>query len=85
MVLVQIHKGIKLAAQNAFAEGQEVILRLRSNTIIDSDEIENALQNMRQDKETILMYIALYQRGFMIAKVNEIHITYHKNEPTRAR
>ena len=40
MALVQIHKGIKLAARNAFAEGQEAIVRLRSYTIIDSDEIE---------------------------------------------
>ena len=40
MVLVQIHKGIKLAAQNAFAGGQEAIVRLRSFTIIDSDEME---------------------------------------------
>ena len=40
MVLFQIHKGIKLAAQNAFAGGQEVIVRLRSYTIINSEEIE---------------------------------------------
>ena len=39
---------VQLAAQNIFAEGQEVIVRTRSYTIIDSDELKNALQNMRR-------------------------------------
>ena len=85
MVLVQTHKGIKLAAQNAFAEGQEAIVRLRSYTTIGSDESKNALQNRRRDIDTMNMEMALYQCGFMIAKVSGIHITYHKNKPTRAR
>ena len=32
----------------------------------------------------IIMEMALYQCGLMIAKVNEIHIMYHENKPTRA-
>ena len=84
MVLVQIHKDIKLAAQNAFAEAQEAIVRLRSYTTIGSDESKNALQNMRQDIDTMIMEMALYQRGFMIAKVSGVHIMYHKNKPNKS-
>ena len=73
MVFVQIHKGMKLnvtahlAAQNIFAEEEEAIVRTRSYTTIGSDESKNALQNMRQDIDTIIMEMALYQCGFMIA------------------
>ena len=63
MVLVQIHKDIKLAAQNAFAEGQEAIVRSKSYTTIGSDESRNALRNMRQEIDTMIMEMALLQCG----------------------
>ena len=75
---------VQLAAQNIFAEGQEVIVRTRSYTIIDSDELKNALQNMRQNIETRIIEMSLDQSGLMIAKVSGIHIMYHKYNPTRA-
>ena len=80
----QIHKGmklnvtVKLAVQHFFDEGQEVVASTRSYTIINSDELKHAPKNMRQDIETRILEMALYQAGLMIAKVSEIHFTYRK-------
>ena len=41
-------------------------------TVVNSDELKRAMKSMRQDIETIIIEMALYQSGFMIAKVSEI-------------
>ena len=75
---------LSLLLQICFAEEEEAVVRTGSYTTIGSDEAKNALQNMRQDIDTMIMEMALYQCGFMIAKVSGIHIMYHENKPTRA-
>ena len=63
---------------------QDVIVRTRSYTIIHSDELKEALKNMRNDIGAIILDMALYQSGLMVVKVKEIHMMYSKYNPTRA-
>ena len=84
------HKGMKLNATvkisvvNIYDEMQDVIVRTRSYTIIDSDELQEALNNMRNDIGARILDMALYQSGLMVVKVKEIHMMYNKYNPTRA-
>ena len=84
------HKGMKLNATvkisvvNIYDEMQDVIVRTRSYTIIDSDELQEALKNMRNDIGARILDMALYQSGLMVVKVKEIHMMYNKYNPTRA-
>ena len=84
------HKGMKLNATvkisvvNIYDEMQDVIVRTRSYTIINSDELQEALKNMRNDIGTRFLDMALYQSGLMVVKVKEIHMMYNKYNPTRA-
>ena len=84
------HKGMKLNATvkisvvNIFDEMQDVIVRTRSYTIINSDELQEALKNMRNDIGARILDMALYQSGLMVVKVKEIHMMYNKYNPTRA-
>ena len=63
---------------------QDIIVRTRSYTIINSDELKEALENMRNDIGARILDMALYQPGFMVVKVTEIHMIYSKYNPTRA-
>ena len=63
---------------------QDVIVRTRSYTIINSDELKEALKNMRNDIGARILDVALYQSGLMVVKVKEIHMMYNKYNPTRA-
>ena len=84
------HKGMKLNATvkisvvNIYDEMQDVIVRTRSYTRIDSDELQEALKNMRNDIGARILDMALYQSGLMVVKVKEIHMMYNKYNPTRA-
>ena len=84
------HKGMKLNATvkisvvNIYDEMQDVIVRTRSYTIIDSDELQEALNNMRNDIGARILDMALYQSGLMVVEVKEIHMMYNKYNPTRA-
>ena len=84
------HKGMKLNATvkisvvNIYDEMQDVIVQTRSYTIIDSDELQEALKNMRNDIGARILDMALYQSGLMVVKVKEIHMMYNKYNPTRA-
>ena len=73
---MKLNVTVGLADQYIFDEGQKVIAKTRSFTIIDSDEICNkkTTKNMRQDIETRILEMALYQSGLMIANVSEIHV-----------
>ena len=83
------HKGMKLNATvkisvvNIYDEMQDVIVRTRSFTIINS-ELKKALNNMRNDIGVRISDMALYQSGLMIVKIKEIHMMFNKYSPTRA-
>ena len=71
----ELNATIKLAVQHVFDEGQEVLVRtdkVTYNTAISSDKLKHALKSMRI--EAIILEMALYQSGLMIAKVSEIHV-----------
>ena len=53
---------------------QDVIVRTRSHTIINSDELKEALKNMRNDIGVKILDMALYQSGLMVVKVKGIHM-----------
>ena len=53
---------------------QYVIVRTRSYTIINSDELKEALRNMRNGIGARILDMALYQSGLMVIKVEEIHM-----------
>ena len=84
------HKGMKLNATvkisvvNLYDEMQDVIVRTRSYTLINSDELKSVLKNMRRDIEVRILDMALYQSGLMIVKIKEIHMMFNKYNPTRA-
>ena len=84
------HKGMKLNATvkisvvNIYDEMQDVIVRTRSYTIINSDELKTALNNMRNDIGVRISDMALYQSGLMIVKTKDIHMMFNKYNPTRA-
>ena len=63
---------------------QDVIVRTRSYTIINSDELQEALKDMRNDIGARILDMALYHSGLMVVKVKEIHMMYNKYNPTRA-
>jgi len=65
-------------------EMQDVIVRTRSYTTMNSDELQEALENMRHDIGAIILDMALYQSGLMVVKLKEIKMVYHKYNPTRA-
>ena len=62
----------------------DVIVWTRSYTIIKSDELKEALKNMRHDIGARILDMALYQSGLMVVKVKEIHMMFNKYNPTRA-
>ena len=84
------HKGMKLNATvkksvvNMYDEIQDVKVRTRSYTVIDSDELKEALKNMRNDIGARILDMALYQSGLMVVKVKETQMMYNKYNPTRA-
>ena len=84
------HKGMKLngtvkiSVVNLYDEMQDVIVRTRSYTLINSDELKSVLKNMRRDIEVRILDMALYQSGLMIVKIKEIHMMFNKYNPTRA-
>ena len=63
---------------------QDVIVRTRSYTIINPDELKKALNNMRNDIGVRISDLALYQSGLMVVKIEEIHMMLNKYNPTRA-
>ena len=81
---MKLNATVKISVVNIFEEMQDVIVRTRSYTIIDSDELQEALKNMRSDIGARILDMALYQSGLMVGKVKEIHMMYNKYNPTRA-
>ena len=63
---------------------QDVIVRTRSYTIINSDEVKEALKKRKKDFRARILDMALYQSGLMVVKVKEIHMMYNKYNPPRA-
>ena len=81
---MKLNATVKISVVNIYDEMQDVIVRTRSYTIIDSDELQEALKNMRNDIGARILDMALYQSGLMVVKVIEIHMMYNKYNPTRA-
>ena len=46
---MKLNATVKISVVNIYEEMQDVIVRTRSYTIIDSDELQEALKNMRSD------------------------------------
>ena len=63
---------------------KNAIVRTRSYTIIDSDELHEALKNMRNDIGARVLDMALFQSGLMVVKVKKIHMMHNQYNPTRA-
>ena len=73
-----------MSVVNIYDEMQDVIVKARSYTIIDYDELKEALKNMRNGIGARTLDMALYQSGLMVVKVKAIHVMYNKYNPTRA-
>ena len=50
---------------------QDVIVRTRSYKIVNSNELKEALKNMRNDIGARISDVALYQSGLMVVKVKK--------------
>ena len=74
----------EISVVNMYDEMPDVIVWTRSYTIIKSDELKEALKNMRHDIGARILDMALYQSGLMVVKVKEIHMMFNKYNPTRA-
>ena len=57
-----------------FDEMQDVLLRTSSYTIINSDELKEVLNSMRNDIGARTLDMALYQSGLMAVEVKEFHM-----------
>ena len=62
----------------------DIFATCRRNARCYTDELKEALKNMRNDIGAIILDMALYQSGLMVVKVKEIHMMYSKYNPTRA-
>ena len=81
---MKLNATVKIAVVNIYDEIKDVIVRTRSYTKINSDELQEALKNMRNDIGARILGMALYQSGLMVVKVEEIHMMQSKYNPTRA-
>ena len=81
---MKLNATVKISVVNIYDEMQDVIVRTRSYTIINSDELKKALNNMRNDIGVRISDMALYQSGLVIVKIKEIHMMFNKYNPTRA-
>ena len=81
---MKLNATVKISVANINDEMQDVIVRTRSYTIINSDELKKALNNVRNDIGVRISDMALYQFGLMIVKIKEIHMMFNKYNPTRA-
>ena len=70
---MKLNATVKISVVDIYDEIQDVIVRTRSYTVIDSDELKEALKNMRNDIGARILDMALYQSGLMVGKVKEIH------------
>ena len=70
---MKLNATVKISVVDMYDEIQDVIVRTRSYTVLDSDELKEALKNMRNDIGARILDMALYQSGLMVGKVKEIH------------
>ena len=63
-----------MSVENIHDEMQDVKVRTKSYTIISSDELQEALKNMGNDIGARILDMELYLSGWMVVKVNEIHM-----------
>ena len=70
---MKLNATVKISVVNIYDDMQDVIVRTRSYTVINSDELKKTLNNMRNDIGVRISDMALYQSGLMIVKIKEIH------------
>ena len=81
---MKLNATVKISLVNISDDMPDVIVRTWSYTTINSDELQEALKNMRKDIRVRISDMALYQSGLMIVKMKEIHMMLNKYNPTRA-
>ena len=81
---MKLNATVKISVVNIYDGMQDVVVRTRSYTKINSDELQEALKNMRNDIGARILDMALYQSVLLVVQVKEIHIMYNKYDPTRA-
>ena len=81
---MKLNATINMKVMNLFDEERNVTVRTRSYTIVNEEDLRNALKRMRPDVETRILDMALYQSGLIISNINNIHIMYNKYNPTSA-
>ena len=81
---MKMNSTINMKVMNLFDEERNVTVRTRSYTIVNEEDLGNALKRMRPDVEARILDLGLYQSGLVISKINNIHIMYNKYSPTRA-
>ena len=81
---MKLNATINIKVMNLFDEERNATVRTRSYTIVNEEDLRNALKRMRPDIETIILDMGLYQSGLIIHKINNIYILYNKYNPTRA-
>ena len=81
---MKLNATINMEVMNLFDEDRNVTVRTRSYTIVNEEDLRNALKRMRPDVETRILDMGLYQSGLVISKTINIHIMYKKSNPTRA-
>ena len=81
---MKINATVKLRVMNLWDEVRDVVVRTRSYTVVNEDDLKDALRRMRPDIETRILDMGLYQSGLIIDKVINIHMMYNKYNPTRA-
>ena len=81
---MKLNATINMKIMNLFDEERNVTVKTRSYTIVNEEDLRNALKRMRPDVETRILDMALYQSGLIISNIKNIHIMYNKYNPTRA-
>ena len=75
---MKLNATINMKVMNLFDEERNVTVKSRSYTIVNEEDLRNALKRMRPDVETRILDMALYQSGLIISNINNIHIMYNK-------
>ena len=81
---MKLNATVNMKVMNLFDEERNVTVRTRSYTIVNEEDLRNALKRMRPEVETRILEMALYQPGLKIRNISNIHIMYNKYNPTRA-
>ena len=68
---MKLNATVKISVVNIYDDMQDVVVRTRSYTKINSDELQEALKNMRNDIGARILDMALYQSVLLVVQVKE--------------